>query len=404
MDLDDFKLINDIHGHSVGDELLIALSNRIKETLREGDTLASIGGDEFIVVMVGLKNINDSKPILKRLLRVASDPVRLDDVIVQLSVSIGVSLYPQDGEEVDQLTRRADQAMYIAKQAGKNRYHLFDTAQDDALKVQKEGIRNIRSALSENELVLYYQPKVNMHTGEVIGVEALIRWQHPVRGLVPPIEFLPAIEGDAVSVTLGEWVINSALAQISQWRSVSINIPISVNISAYQLQQGNFASRLAVLLAANPEVNPSLLELEVLETSALSDINQVFDTMKKFHSLGLRFALDDFRTGYSSLSHLRYLPAYLIKIDKGFVLDMIEDAEDSAIVDGVVNLAKTFQREVLAEGVETIAHGEALLQMGCELAQGFCIARPMPASNIPEWISSWKANEAWQSQSPNKIN
>ena len=161
---------------------------------------------------------------------------------------------------------------------------------------------------------------------------------------------------------------------------------------------------MAVLLAANPEVNPSLLELEVLETSALSDINQVFDTMKKCHSLGLRFALDDFGTGYSSLSHLRYLPAYLIKIGKGFVLDMIEDAEDSAIVDGVVNLAKTFQREVLAEGVETIAHGEALLQMGCELAQGFCIARPMPASNIPEWISSWKANEAWQSQSPNKIN
>ena len=252
LDLDDFKLINDIHGHSVGDELLIALSNRIKETLREGDTLARIGGDEFIVVMVGLKNINDSKPILKRLLRVASDPVRLDDVIVQLSVSIGVSLYPQDGEEVDQLTRRADQAMYIAKQAGKNRYHLFDTAQDDALKVQKEGIRNIRSALSENELVLYYQPKVNMHTGEVIGVEALIRWQHPVRGLVPPIEFLPAIEGDAVSVTLGEWVINSALAQISQWRSVSINIPISVNISAYQFTTRQFRQPFGCITGSEP--------------------------------------------------------------------------------------------------------------------------------------------------------
>jgi len=317
------------------------------------------------------------------------------DVLIQVSVSIGVTLYPQDGVEAEQLTRHADQAMYIAKQAGKNRYHLFDTDHSNAIKVQREEINHIRSALGNNEFALYYQPKVNMRTAAVIGVEALIRWQHPERGLVQPLDFLPAIEGLDVSVTLGEWVINSALEQINQWQHMGINLPISVNISAFQLQQDNFATRLAALLAAHPSVKPHYLELEILETSELSDINQVIDTMNSCHELGVRFALDDFGTGYSSLTHLRRLPVYLIKIDQSFVRDMLEDADDSAIVEGVVNLAKTFQQEVIAEGVETIAHGEALLKLDCHLAQGYCIARPMPASDVPDWLSKWKTSNVW---------
>lgn len=219
-----------------------------------------------------------------------------------------------------------------------------------------------------------------------------------MRGLVPPLDFLPAIEGHAVSVTLGEWVINSALTQISQWQNMGINLPISVNISAYQLQQANFATRLAVLLSAHPEVKPQHLELEILETSELSDINQMFDTMNTCHALGVRFALDDFGTGYSSLNHLRRLPAYLIKIDQSFVRDMLDDTDDLAIVDGVVGLAKAFRREVIAEGVETVAHGETLLQMGCQLAQGYGIAVPMPSVDIPEWVSSWKAHSSWKAE------
>lgn len=212
---------------------------------------------------------------------------------------------------------------------------------------------------------------------------------------MPPLEFLPVIEGHAVSLKLGEWVIDAALSQITQWQSLALNLPVSVNISGYQLQQDNFAARVAILLAAHPEVSPCCLELEILETSALHDINQVSATMNSCHELGVRFALDDFGTGYSSLTHLRRLPAHLIKIDQSFVRDMLDDADDCAIVEGVVGLAKAFRREVIAEGVESIEHGKALLQLGCELGQGYGIARPMPAGDIPQWVTSWKADDTW---------
>jgi EAL domain-containing protein (putative c-di-GMP-specific phosphodiesterase class I) len=309
-----------------------------------------------------------------------------------------VTLYPQDASGLDQLIRHADQAMHVAKQAGKNRYRLFDTAKNNEIKSQLASIENIDAGLSNREFVLYYQPKVNIRTSEVIGVEALIRWQHPVRGLVPPMEFLPAIEGHAISIKIGEWVILSALTQISQWQGAGLNFPISVNISAYQLQQDNFTNRLAALLSTHPEVNPYCLELEILETSALSDINKVFATMSACNELGVRFALDDFGTGYSSLTYLRRLPAQLIKIDQSFIREMLEDAEDRAIVEAIIGLAKSFRRDVIAEGVETINHGRELLQMGCELAQGYGIARPMPADDIPEWISNWTANDVWANQ------
>lgn len=396
LDLDSFKEVNDTYGHNMGDELLIILSQRMKEALRGGDTLARIGGDEFIAVIVDLESIEESKPVLERLLKAASEAVTLDDAVMQVSASIGVTLYPQDGVEADQLMRHADQAMYLAKQAGKNRYHLFDTEHNNAIKIQRAELDDIRSALEQSEFLLHYQPKVNMNTSEVIGVEALIRWQHPDRGLIPPLDFLTVIEGHAVSLEVGEWVIRNALKQISQWRRMGVSLVISINISAFQLQQDNFTSRLAILLAAYPDVSPNYLELEILETSELSDITQVFDTMNTCHELGVRFALDDFGTGYSSLTHLRRLPAYLIKIDQSFVRDMLEDTDDFAIVEGVIGLAKTFQREVIAEGVETIAHGEALLKLGCKLAQGYGIARPMPSEDIPEWVSNWKTNDAWQ--------
>ncbi|MFT5658911.1 MAG: diguanylate cyclase (GGDEF)-like protein/PAS domain S-box-containing protein, partial [Gammaproteobacteria bacterium] len=399
MDLDGFKAVNDTYGHDLGDKLLVELSKRIKKALREGDTLARIGGDEFIAIMVDLEKVKDSEPVLKRLLKAAAEPVTVGDSILQVSLSIGVTLYPQNGVDADQLIRHADEAMYVAKHSGKNRYHLFDTTLDKKITIQRESIDDVRSALGGREFVLHYQPKVNMHTSEVIGVEALIRWQHPVRGLVPPLEFLPAIEGHAISLALGEWVIATALSQISQWRSIGVNLPISVNISGYQLQQRNFANRLAVLLAARPDVNSHYLELEILETSALSDIDQVSTTIAACHELGVRFALDDFGTGYSSLTHLKRLSAHMIKIDQSFVRDMLEDIDDLAIVESVIGLAKTFKREVIAEGVETIEHGVALLQLGCELAQGYGIARPMTAGDIPEWISSWKADDSWQAKS-----
>lgn len=395
LDLDGFKEVNDTHGHDLGDELLITLSHRMKETLREGDTLARIGGDEFVAVLADLACVEDCQPVLERMLQAVAGPVSLGAVVANVTASIGVAIYPQDNADADQLMRHADQAMYVAKQAGKNRYHLFDTVKDDAMNIQRENISHVRAAIERREFVLHYQPKVNMRTGEVIGVEALIRWQHPSLGLLFPAAFLSIIENHTMSLDIGEWVIETALTQINQWQNQGLNLPISINIAAYQLQQSYFTNQLAALLRAHPEVNPQYLELEVLETSALSDTSQVSATMQACIALGVRFALDDFGTGYSSLTYLRRLPAHMIKIDQSFVRDMLTDADDLAIIEGVVGLAKAFQREVIAEGVETIEHGKALLQLGCHLAQGYGIARPMPADDIRAWLISWRPDDSW---------
>jgi diguanylate cyclase (GGDEF)-like protein/hemerythrin-like metal-binding protein/PAS domain S-box-containing protein len=385
LDLDGFKTVNDTYDHETGDELLVAISKRMKEALREGDTLARIGGDEFVAVLGGLEQMTDCEPILERFLQATADPVTINDNTLQVSASIGVTFYPQDSVDADQLMRHADQAMYIAKQAGKNRYHLFDVLQDAAIKTQRESLENIRQALKKGEFVLYYQPKVDMQTGNIIGAEALIRWQHPERGLLPPCDFLPVIENHPLSVDLGEWVIDTALTQMSIWNAIGLNIPVSVNVGARQLQQRNFVTQLTSLLGKYPHINPGDLELEILETSALADIAEVSAIMYACREIGVRFALDDFGTGYSSLTYLRHLPADILKIDQSFVRDMLVDPDDLAIVNGVIGLAAAFHRQVIAEGVETLAHGKRLLSMGCVLAQGYGIARPMPAEKIPDW-------------------
>jgi diguanylate cyclase (GGDEF)-like protein/PAS domain S-box-containing protein len=400
LDLDGFKVVNDAHGHDVGDELLIALSVRMKGALREGDTLARIGGDEFVAVLANLTNIDDAEPVFERLLLAASEPVTVAGVVVNVSASVGVTLYPQDGVNAEQLLRHADQAMYVAKKSGKNRYHLFDIIQDDAFKLRRENLAAIRRAINNREFVIYYQPKVNMKTGEVFGCEALIYWQHPTLGLLNPIEFLPVIEHNPMMVEVGELVIDSALKQIRKWQEIGHSCPISisVNISAIQLQQPNFTQSLTKLLSAYPDVAPRFLELEVLETSALDNVQHVSATMDDCKALGVSFALDDFGTGYSSLTYLRRLPVSVIKIDMSFVRDMLTNTDDLSIVEGVIGLAKSFKRDVIAEGVESVEHGCALLQLGCDLAQGYGIAKPMPASDILPWIKDWKPDASWLKQ------
>jgi diguanylate cyclase (GGDEF)-like protein/PAS domain S-box-containing protein len=396
LDLDGFKTINDRFGHNVGDDLLLALAQRMKSVLRDGDTLARLGGDEFVAVLVDLGTAQECEPVLERLLHACADSMPLGDVLLQVSASIGVTIYPNDRADADLLLRHADQAMYLAKQAGKNRYHLFDVAQDVSVQSQRETLDHIRTALAARaEFVLYYQPKVNMRTGAVIGAEALIRWQHPERGLLPPADFLPVIENHPLSVAVGEWVIATALQQMADWHSVGLNLPVSVNISALQLQRDNFVERLAAMLAAQPSVEAQSLELEVLETSALEDVLQVSEVMHRVQAMGVRFALDDFGTGYSSLTYLKRLPAEMIKIDQSFVRDMLVDSDDLAIVTGVIGLAKAFKRKVIAEGVETVALGGMLLPLGCELAQGYGIARPMAARDIPAWVTHWRPDPVW---------
>lgn len=397
LDLDGFKHVNDVHGHDIGDKLLIEVSIRLKEALREGDSLARMGGDEFVAVLTNLESVADCVPALEKLLAAAAKPVSVNDIVLHVSASIGVTIYPKDNLNAEQLIRHADQAMYIAKQMGKNRYHLFDTSQGEAVEAQQKGIRLIREALANDWFVLYYQPKVDMRTGNMIGVEALIRLQHPKRGLLSPGGFLPAIENNTLMLDVGEWVINAALSQINQWQALTpgVNIKVSVNVAAVQLQHPEFTTRLTKLLLAHPEVDAKNLELEVLETSALSDIARVSKTMQDCKALGVEFSLDDFGTGYSSLTYLRRLPASLIKIDQSFVRDMLEDANDLAIVKGVIALAKSFKRCVIAEGVETPEHAATLMLLGCYLAQGYGIAKPMKAEDIPIWLNEWTADEIW---------
>jgi diguanylate cyclase (GGDEF)-like protein/PAS domain S-box-containing protein len=396
IDLDGFKSINDTHGHDMGDQLLVTVAARWTDALREGDTLARIGGDEFIVLLVDLEDNRNYEIILQRLLDTAAETITINQQILRVSASIGVTIYPQDSSDADQLMRHADQAMYIAKQAGKNCFHLFDVAHDVAVKTHRESIEHIRQALDNREFVLYYQPKVNMRTGEVIGVEALIRWQHPERGLLPPSAFLPIIEDHHLSIDVGDWVINQALSQMSQWQQHGLTLAVSVNVGALQLQQGRFVDRLSQQLAAHPDVLANNLELEILETSALEDIADIAELMNQCLTLGVHFAVDDFGTGYSSLTYLKRLPAGLLKIDQSFVRDMLEDPDDLAIVKGVIGLARAFHRKVIAEGVETIAHGQLLLAQGCQLAQGYGIARPMPANDIPQWVTQWRPDKQWQ--------
>ena len=391
LDLDGFKAINDRHGHAAGDQLLTVLAERMKHALREGDTLARLGGDEFVAVLLDLPDTAASVPVLTRLLDAASEPAQLGELALRVSASVGVTFYPQSEEtDADQMLRQADQAMYYAKLAGRNRFQIFDSSRDRSVRGHLENLEHIRQGMKAQEFVLYYQPVVNMRTGTLVGVEALIRWRHPEMGLLPPLSFLPVIEDHPLAVELGEWVIDTALAQMEAWQAIGLNIPVSVNIGAQQLQRTGFVQRLVALLAAHPTIKPSSLELEILETNALHDMTQVSQILDSCRKLGVSLALDDFGTGYSSLTYLKRLPANVLKIDQSFVREMLDDAENLTILEGILGLALAFSRKVIAEGVETAEHGLMLLQLGCELAQGFGIARPMPADDLPRWLAEWR--------------
>jgi diguanylate cyclase (GGDEF)-like protein/PAS domain S-box-containing protein len=401
LDLDGFKAINDSHGHDIGDHLLKIVAANMKQVLREGDTLARIGGDEFVAVLLDVHDIDSSEPMLNRLLASAAQPVEIGAHVLQVSASLGVTFYPQkEGVDADQLLRQADQAMYQAKLAGKNRYYVFDADQDNSIRGHHESLEEIRRALIGREFVLYYQPKVNMRTGMVVGAEALIRWQHPEMGLLPPGVFLPVIEDHPLAVEIGEWVIDTALSQLEIWHQAGLDIPVSVNVGALQLQQAGFVANLRAILAAHPNIKPSYLQIEVLETSALQDISLVSQVMEACREIGVSFALDDFGTGYSSLTYLKRLPVSVLKIDQSFVRDMLDDPDDLAILEGVLGLAIAFRREVIAEGVETLESGAMLLQLGCDHAQGFGIARPMPGQDMPAWAASWRPDATWADSRP----
>ncbi|OAI28829.1 putative bifunctional diguanylate cyclase/phosphodiesterase [Methylomonas koyamae] len=396
LDLDGFKPINDQFGHDVGDQLLIEISQRIKDCLRAGDTVARIGGDEFVLLLLDFNAAHECQAVLQRMLDRVAEPAAIGGHYVSVSASLGYTLFPADPADAETLLRHADQAMYTAKQGGKNRYHLFDREQDRLCSVRGSNLARIGSALRNGELALYFQPKVNMRSGRILGAEALIRWHHPERGLLLPAAFLPDIEGSDLAIAVGNWVLRQALVHAAQWQAAGLNIPLSVNIAPRHLLDADFVATLQAGFAQYPQLAANCLELEILETAALEDIGRVTGVMRECQKLGVSFALDDFGTGYSSLTYLKALPAETLKIDQSFIRDILADPEDLAIVAGIINLSAAFNRRVVAEGVESAAHGLLLLELGCDNAQGYGIARPMPAEQLSAWIAAWTPHQEWR--------
>ncbi len=395
LDLDGFKPINDSFGHEAGDRLLVAITRALQEVLRAGDTIARLGGDEFVLLFNDLAEGSDCFSMLDRVLRGVAQPLTIGDVEISVSASVGVTLYPRDNSDADTLLRHADQAMYRAKEAGKNRYHLFDIEHDRQVKARVESHKRITEALARHEFVMYYQPQVDLVAGRVVGAEALIRWQHPERGLLAPGAFLPGMDDIVLEAALGEWVLDAVLSQAAAWQAAGLKLRVSANIGASHLQQPGFIDRLLAILRKYPAVQADDLELEILESAAIDDLEGAFHTLAQGVAHGLRFALDDFGTGYSSLSYLRRLPVDTLKIDQSFVRDMLVDAQDFGIVESVVRLAEVFKRTVVAEGVETRAQGDRLVELGCRLVQGYGIARPMPAADLPAWVARWQKAPHW---------
>ncbi|MBI5256298.1 MAG: EAL domain-containing protein [Burkholderiales bacterium] len=396
LDLDHFKAVNERFGHQAGDRLLAELANRLRTALRArsapwADVVARLGGDEF-ALLLRAGTVDEARAAVERVLRVVSQPMVIapggDPITV--TASVGATLYPLDSSDADTLLRHADHAMYGAKQSGRNGYLFFDTEHSRRAEERVMAIGRVQDALDRDELTLYYQPKVDLRRGVVLGLEALLRWNHPDHGVVPPAQFLPLIEHTGLSASIGDHVLARALDQLDAWSEMGLDLSVSVNISARHLQEPDFAQRLAELLARHARPLGPRLELEVLETAALTDISFTSSLLERCAKLGVRWALDDFGTGYSTLTYLKRLPVQVLKIDRSFVHNMLADAQDRAIVEGVISLARTFDCVAVAEGVETPAQARMLLDMGCEVGQGAGIASAMPAAEVATWVREWR--------------
>ncbi len=397
LDLDRFKAINDGYGHEGGDALLKEIARRLSEVVRSGDTVARLGGDEFVVLLVELMGHDDVVAAIQRVMAAVRRPVLLEGASVSVTASLGASVFPDDDADGEGLLRFADAAMYQAKESGRDRHVFFDPGVAQSMTAHHRERDRIGAAFANREFALAFQPTVNMRTGAVIGAEALLRWKPPGQETKLPGEFLPAIERTDLIVDVGTWVLEEAVARLETWRSRGLDLRIGVNVASRQIQHPAFFDTVRAALARHPLVAPDRLELEILETTALDDIRVVQGAMARCRELGVRFCLDDFGTGYSSLSYFRRLPLDVVKIDQSFVRDMLDDREDLAIVEGVLSMAAIFGRDVVAEGVTSPGHPLMLLRLGCELAQGFLIARPMPGEEFAAWLGSWLPDPAWSS-------
>jgi diguanylate cyclase (GGDEF)-like protein/PAS domain S-box-containing protein len=389
IDLDRFKEVNDTLGHRIGDELLREMSVRLGRIVRETDLLVRLSGDEFMVVLEQVTDLDAPRLVAQKLLDEIREPSHIEGNEIYVSASIGISLFPDDGDDAEALMRNADLAMYRAKEAGKNTWQTF-SADMAAHGVESRLLENaLRSSIARQEMELYYQPVLDMQTSEIIGAEALLRWHHPTRGLLAPGEFIHLAEETGLVHDIGSWVLDSALAQLREWQSNGHNnLRIAINLSAGQFRAAHVAERIRekILQSGCP---PDKIELEVTETSMLRDPEGVGHALAILREIGVRVAIDDFGTGFSSLSHLKRFPIDTLKVDRSFVTDVTTDAGDAAIVAAVIALGRTLNLEVIAEGVETEAQRTMLAQYGCNAYQGYLVSKPLPAREFEAFLSGW---------------
>jgi diguanylate cyclase (GGDEF)-like protein/PAS domain S-box-containing protein len=382
IDLDQFKFINDSLGHQVGDDLLKVVGTRLRSCMRASDTVARQGGDEFVIVLGSHKEGEAVDDTMRRLIDVVSQPWMATDLELRVTCSVGVAVYPTDGDTVETLLRHADSAMYRAKEMGRNNFQYFSADMNLYATERLAMLNSLRYALINDEFVLHYQPKVNLATGRVIGTEALIRWQNPGRGLVPPGKFIPLAEDSGQIIDIGAWVLRTACQQNVAWQNAGFpELAISVNLSPRQLMRDDIVDVVADVLVSTG-MAAHLLELEITETVVMRDVDKSLDQLMRLKNLGVLISIDDFGTGYSSLNYLKRFPVDILKIDRSFVNDIATDQDDAAIVKAIISLAHILNLDVVAEGVETAEQRHFLMQNGCDVGQGYHFSRPLPAEDF----------------------
>lgn len=382
LDLDRFKTINDSLGHSVGDMFLKAVAHRFQQSVREGDTVARLAGDEFAFIFAGISKEDNAGHVIGKIMACFSEPFGIAGHELFSSASVGLSMFPADGRDSDELIRNADAAMYRAKSEGRNTYQFYSA--DMTVKARERlSIENaLRTALKKNEFLLHYQPVVDLQSGTVVGVEALIRWQHPERGLVPPFQFIPIAEESSLIVDLGAWVLEEACRQVAQgWRDVPATMNVAVNVSTKQFLHGDFYATVSDVLGRTG-LAPGRLTLEITESHLMHNLSDMIETMKRLGDLGIQFSIDDFGTGYSSLSYLRQLPIANLKVDRSFIMNLPGNTDDASITEAIISMAHSLKQRVIAEGVETVEQLEFLRAHGCDAVQGYYFSKPLPAADL----------------------
>lgn len=388
LDLDRFKYINDSLGHDAGDLLLKTLSGRLQDNVRDMDTVARLGGDEFVVLLEGIQDPEDITSVAQKILVSIASPINVVGHEISTSASIGISVYPEDGEDTDTLLKNADIAMYKAKESGKNNFKFY-TEGMNASAVNFLLLENdLRRAIETDQLMLYFQPQFDLQTGSMMGMEALVRWNHPDRGVVSPAHFIPLAEETGLIVALGDWVLRTSCAQQKKWLEAGkYTRKVAVNLSPRQFREKNFPSRIAEILA-EADLPAQYLELEITESSAMEHAGETINMMNELNAMGLSLAIDDFGTGYSSLAYLKRFPIQKLKIDRSFVSDIAVDQNDAAIANSIISLAHNMSLNVVAEGVENNDQAELLRQRGCDMAQGFYFAKPMSVEQLDKHLSN----------------